>query len=417
MSFWRGVKQAFGFNADEYDDDDYLDANIPSAPDAASPQTPTPLSSAIKTEGGDARADEADADSTLPSDLFDAVIEVFNSAQPDFIKQCLSTDSQRQYLIGSISEQLRRRAAKAIESAAAGDPECKKLRERVAALEKENKVVEALKRENSRLRLSIENQKRALQDRITDLEIRIEKGGVNPAKGETAEKPETAEPANDKSAEMLARMGREAQRQSLLREQAEAKSRMSDSIITDLRNRVAEYRGELDQNYEDQEKAVAMFDAKIAEYKAVKAALEKKVDELARQLDETRGANYEGRIAKLNEENAKLRHNLENNLYNQANAEMRLRKEIKELRSRLESAGSAQEAAEPAESYSSAPANTDSAQKRKRGRPRKVAIDAELTDTDVFDLQGKAKDDPDFGYHEPPRRPGNTDEAQLTLFD
>ena len=52
-------------------------------------------------------------------------------------------------------------------------------------------------------------------------------------------------------------------------------------------------------------------------------------------------------------------------------------------------------------------------QAKRRGRPRKVKLDDELDNTDWF---AGHKDDPDFGYHEPPRRPANDNEAQLSLF-
>ncbi|MCM1163821.1 MAG: hypothetical protein NC339_06205 [Muribaculaceae bacterium] len=435
MSLWTGVKQVFGFSPDEEDDEEYLDANIPKAVPEVQP-TPVATHAATENETGDTASShetaEACGDPTLPADLFDAVLEVFNSAQPDFIRRCISTEAQREYLLNSLSERLRSRLSRVVgaEAITADEElkaECKRLTDRVAQLEKESKVTEALKRENSRLRLSIENQKRALQDRITDLEIRIEKSGINPTKGEKPEKEEhhTETQADTADTQALEMLGAELRRQTTLREQAEMKSRMADSMLTDLRNTAADYRRQLQEYHDEQEQAVALFESKMAEYEGIKRRLERNVEELSKQIQEYRSAGLETRIAALNQENATLRHNIENNLYNQANAEMRLRKEIKELKARLESAPT--DAAEPQATYSTPAQSLASAssepgqasQKRKRGRPRKVRIDTELGDTDVFDTQTKApaKEDPDFGYHEPPRRPGNTDEAQLTLFD
>ncbi len=121
------------------------------------------------------------------------------------------------------------------------------------------------------------------------------------------------------------------------------------------------------------------------------------------------------------EENASLRHTIENNLYNQANNEMRLRKEIKELAGRLQefelsksqNAPSADTPASPSPVTSS---DTPPTPPRKRGRPKKVRIDSDLDNTDWFAQSGGKKEDPDFGYHEPPRKPVNDNEAQLTLF-
>ncbi|MCM1521484.1 MAG: hypothetical protein NC039_02395 [Muribaculaceae bacterium] len=433
MSFWNGVKHAFGFTPDDEEEEEYLSADIPSTPAQTAAATPTPSSPETQgktagenmtPEGADTAA-ETGGDPTLPADLFDAVLEVFNSAQPDFIRRCISTDAQREYLLNSLSGRLRSRLSRAVgtEAIAADEElraECKRLSLKISSLEKEAKIAEALKRENSRLRLSIENQKRALQDRITDLETQIEKAASK--KGSKPQQPvEEKDPAADSTE--LTMLTRELQRQTTMREQAEMKSRMADQMISELRNIAAAARRELDENLAEQEEAAAYLQDKMTEFEALKKRLEGRIDILTRQIEEHHEADYEGRITRLNEENASLRHTIENNLYNQANSEMRLRKEIKELRQRL--GESALEATEPTATYSATEkmdkSKTDQPPaKPRRGRPRKVRIDTELGNTDVFDTgsqKAPVKDDPDFGYHEPPRHPGNDNEAQLTLFD
>ena len=162
-------------------------------------------------------------------------------------------------------------------------------------------------------------------------------------------------------------------------------------------------------------------------FEQVKARLEARILELKEALKEAKRPEREEQIARLNEENASLRHTIENNLYNQANSENRLRNEIKQLRRELEQATTTVISSSPAATYGEhkpavaepspvapgAPAAPERPAPRRRGRPKKVKLDDDLDNTEWFSGH---KDDPDFGYHEPPRRPSNDNAAQLSLF-
>ncbi|MDE5669744.1 MAG: hypothetical protein K2I24_09435, partial [Duncaniella sp.] len=200
--------------------------------------------------------------------------------------------------------------------------------------------------------------------------------------------------------------------------------------LNDLRNQAASARNEYENTCRQQQLALEQIHDQVANFEQVKARLETRIIELKEALKDAKRNDREEQIARLNEENASLRHTIENNLYNQANSENRLRNEIKQLRRQLEEATKA--AATPA----AAPyGNTESRPKsmsaepsaaayptetpperpapRRRGRPKKVKLDEDLDNTEWFSGQ---KDAPDFGYHEPPRRPSNDNAAQLSLF-
>lgn len=460
MSFWNGVKRTFGFGNDEEYDDDPAEEYAAPASVIASTEPVTDPSAKTKE---DPAAPAADSD--LPSDLFDAVLEVFNAAQPDFIAKCVSTEAQKQFLIDSLAEPLRRR----IEAAGADREmrvEYETLKERVALLEKENAETEALRAQNNRLRLSIENRTRAMQDRINDLEMHhpetralaearshvemlektvakletrlseteaeLEEAKNSPC-GEAQPSEKVIEKVVEKEVEVIKEnpldpaVARELHRQTLLREQAEMKSRMADHMVSDMRNRAAQARHDLEQCQAEQEELTVVIEQKISEFETANKQLAERVRELQATLKEERAKDYEARLAKLNEENASLRHTIENNLYDRANAEMRLRQEIKDLRDRLSSPTHLPSLATASEApdYESGKTDTQAAPRR-RGRPKKQRIDPELADTGWFTAPepeaaapAKAqpvKDDPDFGYHEPPRRPGNDNAAQLSLF-
>lgn len=475
MSMMTLLRRAFGFSPDSEEEEEDYDPTVPTyaAGDSrpAQPSRETAASAGADSANMPARNDAEKAETAenaaLPAALFDAVIEVFNSAQPDFIKKCLDTEAQRKYLIESIDSRLREQAEQAMRSSAdQWKDEKSRLEARISELEGDDNAMAVLRKENNRLQLSVDRQKRALLDRINDLESQLAKHAeekerfysrrkpsaleeeltqaksrIEELEAAVAEKEEqlkvsaaedgsqngeetpdnaagheelTAEherqiaERDQKIAELTAecdKLREEAARQSTLREQLEVKTSMSDNMINDLRNQAAAARRELETMQEEQLQAVEHIQKELDGFEELKA-------------------RKDAKIAELQESNASLRRTIETNLYNQANSEMRLRKQIKELQSKLESTATAgepaSEYARPADQgleigFDDAPkAPEKQGQQRRRGRPRKVKIDSSLDNTEWF--SGGKHDDPDFGYHEPPRKPANDNEAQLSLF-
>lgn len=503
MSFWKGVLNVFGFGGDNDEDEEEYDSSLPTyaaqprsvtttaiTKPAATPasathtretETPEP-----ETEPHDSSEDNAPAtqqnvdkaaeptvaDPDLPGDLFDALIEQFNAAQPDFISKCLSTDAQRAYLLNSLSDSLKQRLNNTglkIASAnnqADDSAERERLQRRITSLEADVKATDSLRQENRKLQLSIERQKRALLDRINDLEAQVAKSHAekekffsdkrNPADAalidstnarvkeleqslsereskikELTDSIEKLGTASEELSKTLAERDKQIADEASLREQLEVKNRMSDEMLNDLRNQAASARNEYEETCRQQQLALEQIHDQVASFEQVKARLEARIIELKDALKDAKCNDREEQIARLNEENASLRHTIENNLYNQANSENRLRNEIKQLRRQLEEAGKAAATSSPAAPYG----NTESRPKsmsaepsaaayptetpperpapRRRGRPKKVKLDEDLDNTEWFSGQ---KDTPDFGYHEPPRRPSNDNAAQLSLF-
>lgn len=406
MSFWTGLKSLFGFPSE--DDSDYIDIEPMEADATAMPASaaPSQLPTAASIPGALQTSAPVAGDPGLVADLFDAVVAVFNEAQPDFVRRCLSTDAQKQYILDSLSTSLRQRLSAAVTS-----PEA-------AAPAPDTAELERLRSDNGKLRLSLERQKRSMVDRIHNLESNIagmevahsrETDALKARIAEISRNPHDAAPAEPTQElreleERLAALQAELTRQSTLREQAELKSRMADQMVTDMRNMTARSRAELEEAREAAAKEQDSLKARIAELEA--------------SLEEELRQDYRTRLDRMAEENAGLKKTIETNLYNQANNEMRLRKEIKELKSRLGSDTL------PLED----PAATSAAPSRKRGRPKKAQIDPSLADPEWFATSGEApadmsraakgehKSDPDFGYHEPPRRSPNDNAAQLSLF-
>ncbi|ROT19511.1 hypothetical protein EEL51_07920 [Muribaculaceae bacterium Isolate-110 (HZI)] len=503
MSFWKGVLNVFGFGGDNDEDEEEYDSSLPTY--AAQPRSvtttaitkpaATPVSATHtretettepETEPHDSSEDNAPAtqqnvdntaeptvaDPDLPGDLFDALIEQFNAAQPDFISKCLSTDAQRAYLLNSLSDSLKQRLNNTglkIASAnnqADDSAEHERLQRRISSLEADVKANDSLRQENRKLQLSIERQKRALLDRINDLEAQVAKSHAekekffsdkrNPAdaalidstnarvkeleqslserESKIKELTDTIEKLGTASEELsktLAERDKQIADEASLREQLEVKNRMSDEMLNDLRNQAASARNEYEDTCRQQQLALEQIHDQVASFEQVKARLEARIIELKDALKDAKRNDREEQIARLNEENASLRHTIENNLYNQANSENRLRNEIKQLRRQLEEAGKAAATSSAAATYASTESRPRSMSAepsaaayptetpperpapRRRGRPKKVKLDEDLDNTEWFSGQ---KDTPDFGYHEPPRRPSNDNAAQLSLF-
>lgn len=470
MSFWNGIKRAFGFSPEEEEEEGDYDPTLPTyavekstvnkAEECADNNTsPTPESNQTEPENSsapeEAPASPQTTDEALPADLFDAVIKLFNEQQPEFVKSSLSTDAQRKYILDSIDESLKSRIKtllNPIPPQQAWNEERIRLTKRIQQLESGRSNIDTLKQENRRLQLSVDRQKRALLDRINDLETQVARHNDEKEKIYTRKKlpVDTAllDKANSRITELEAEIKKlsdaegsshteelkaltakceklESERQELeterkkleeevkakgiVAQQLQAKIQVSDVLINDLRNENASVRTELKASHEEQETAIAQIQEQLEGFEQLKARKDAKIAESAK------------RITELTDENQSLRHTIETNLYNQANSERELREEIKTLSARLKAAeatASAQSQAETASPEETSDTldlpDTEPRPTRRRGRPKKMRIDSSLDNTDWF-ASGK-KDDPDFGYHEPPRRPVNDNEAQLTLF-
>lgn len=476
MSMMTLLRRAFGFSPDSEEEEEDYDPTVPTyaagehrasrPPHEQHATAPAEIKSA---PAPDTAAEKTSGTESLPADLFDAVIAVFNEAQPDFVKKCLDTEAQRKYLIDSIDSRLREQVENAAQTSANRWKEEKlRLESRISELEGDDNTIAVLRKENRRLQLSVDRQKRALLDRINDLESQvarqaeekerfyshrkpspsdeelsqakarieeleatiasneealrnqaaagktdaetpdaeIEAGTISEQEQRIAEQEKQIAERDSRIAQLTAecdKLREEAARQSTLREQLEVKTSMSDNMINDLRNQAAAARRELETMQEEQLQAVEQIQKEIDAFEDLKARKDAKITE-------------------LQDSNASLRRTIETNLYNQANSEMRLRKEIKDLQAQLDAAKSAVESdSAVSEPYredeiasSDSARNAEKPAARRRGRPRKVKIDSSLDNTDWF--SGGKHDDPDFGYHEPPRKPVNDNEAQLSLF-
>ncbi|MDE6173972.1 MAG: hypothetical protein K2F88_00205, partial [Duncaniella sp.] len=165
------LRRAFGFSPDSEEEEEDYDPTVPtyaagehhaSQPSRESTAAPADAKS---TPAPAEAAEKVSVTESLPVDLFDAVIAIFNDAQPDFVKKCLDTEAQRKYLIDSIDSRLREQAEQAARSSAdRWQEERSRLEARISELEGDDNAMAVLRKENHRLQLSVDRQKRALRD-------------------------------------------------------------------------------------------------------------------------------------------------------------------------------------------------------------------------------------------------------------
>lgn len=273
--------------------------------------------------------------------------------------------------------------------------ELEQLREKAGEAESLNDKLE-------KQRLSFERQKRAMSDRILDLQDQV--ANLEAQLSESGSGIEKSLP--DKSADYLS----EIERLKILNEQLDAKSRISDNMLSQLNRKLSQATNENRELSKELEAAMhlqneiprlqEMLERKNGQIKELQSRV--KADEtgddsngnvsesesklLARihelELHVSESDSLRERIKKLKADRETLRKTIETNLYNQAHSEARLRGEIKRLRRK----------------YEPDKLESDDDKPRKGSRKR-----AEQSD--------------DFGYQEPERGKRDDNPAQMSLFD
>lgn len=495
MSILSSFKKALGF-PDEYDDDfsdlDELDEEEKS--DILPKKSKRHHTSAQKNETSDEKPVDAQQAATgttgiesidtaiepinggLAGEIFDAVIELFNATQPDFVRDCLSIESQRAYLLNHIDSAVRAKLENEVDNARRQgekqwDNEKQKINNDVEKLKSEYYSLKQQREEFQSAQLSAARQKRALGERIHDLELQV--------KTLEAEKEqfqlENRSMANKLRAANVRSSGdetTEAELQRLAKENVEMQDRITQlsaeaeadkKRINELEDQLKQ-RERSDDNMIDQQKAIAEIEAQIQQFESIKAKKDKKISELTVQnrksaadvkaLHDKLSAS-ENEKASLSEQLQSLRSALESERKSGETAAAEMRSEIKRLtelinassiepqhktkpgRKRKKHPGQWQQ--QPGDTGSTHQDGTGSRDIAEQGTAtgesdtigkigpdgttsKISAIDELMDSTDWFIAPEPAtlKKDPEveeeFGYKEPPKKTTHNDDKQLSLW-
>lgn len=183
MSFFKKFKDALGLSEDSYadlKDDEPIEYIEPASRRRPASSPEKEQFGITETSFADYPEKEEPVDlGRLKYDIFDKVLEVFNASLPDFLKNSVDPEAQKKYLFDSLGSEISQYFSR-LELMAADRGE-KKYREELAKAKNEVEEMKRMagsvdeqRRKIQENRLSADRQKRALNDRIRDLEASLE---------------------------------------------------------------------------------------------------------------------------------------------------------------------------------------------------------------------------------------------------
>lgn len=415
MSFLSSMKKALGFS-NELDEDEMLELT-----DDAAPADPRGTSVTRGTMGCgtiqtpvEHSVPQPKNDDALPGDIFDAIIKLFNEFQPEFVSSCLNTDQQKRYILEHIDSGVRHRLEEAVNQARTqatreASESQRKMTADLAHLKEVNASLEAKKNEFQSAQLSASRQKRALNERVHDLETQVanleaEKEQYQLENRSLVNKLRVASVSSSSTDnEQLAQENIALKdRVNELEKQLEELQNSSQNIDTEA---TEEFKA-IVQKVEQFEEVKQRLDAKIADLKSQLANANDAKSDIAKDLEMSKS------------ENESLRRTIETNLYAQAQSEAELKAKIDELTEKLNQKPTAVAAEAPQTEYVA-----KQSKRKSKKRPVISAIDELMESTDWFVAQEpmpmkKGLDgEDDFGYKEPAKKPNSKDDdKQLSLF-
>lgn len=199
MSFVKTLKRAFGFSDSEMEEEELegIDARVTPLRDrcdknASQMREEQPAAQAAEKTDADNdtpdRAAAASADpatisavvenSVTPDAIFESVVRIFNESLPDFLHSSVDEKSQREYLYRALDasmkeyiENLTERAGK--DCSQRFENERRSMQMEMDELRKKVQKEESDSSESKKLQLSAERQKRALNERLHELEKQL----------------------------------------------------------------------------------------------------------------------------------------------------------------------------------------------------------------------------------------------------
>lgn len=364
----------------------------------------------------------------FPLTIFDSLLQVFNDAQPDFIRKCLDVDAQRRYLYDSIDasfkEYIGRYQANVREQARTeAEASSSKLRQELGQLRENGKNVEKLEDDIKHLRISSDRQKRTFNERIRDLEGKVS----------------SVEAEKEQLQLEIKSLLNKVKVASVHEKDAKAYKADLDNLRKQMKEGAGEEAAQLRENLENANQRVTAMNAQNMAREAEAEQLRKDVAGLRKVIEEQKL-----RLSELDDSIAAVKADAEARV---AEADKRIAEanaRADEMETRLAEANKALE---------NRPAVVDTApslivddvtpsivdessgkdapkprKRRKKSKPAQTkisAIDETLDETEwlvatppegtVIKSVSIASDS-DFGYQEPPRKQPPVNDAQMSLF-
>lgn len=366
MSFFNNLKKSLGFDNDV--DDELLD-DVSEITDSSSPDR---VHESVAVKAGQ-ECETVGIDPNKADMIFDHVVSTFNEALPSFLRDSVDEAVQRRKLYEGLDASLKEYLASvSLEASrqceARWSAEQAAMRDEMESLRLRTKEIEQQRFDIKQQQLSADRQKRALTDRLHDLEAQV---------GRLEAEREQFDLENKSLVNKLKVAGvHESEIEALQESLNEAKAEISrlragcvseasaldgkDQRLADLEDRNAALQQELDAAVEKDRIATEMMNglqSKASEARAKNEELSGRLEELGRKLEKaeayrTEVAEISSQIEKveemieakdrkieklketcriLREENASLQQTIASNLKARAEAEEALKSRIKEL--------------------------------------------------------------------------------------
>ncbi|MDE7153992.1 MAG: hypothetical protein K2O00_06060 [Muribaculaceae bacterium] len=180
MSFFNSIKRAFGFGDDDFEEEIGIDATV--TPRHSVHSEPDRTNKSVSDEAAGQSTDDPAPQITETEvnvdEIFEHVLKVFNESLPPFLKESVDNDAQRKYLYDTLSESVKEhlenvRAGIAERLEITKQHEMAQLRQQLREAGEKARKTEESSGEWKRQQLSAERQKRAMAERIHDLENKI----------------------------------------------------------------------------------------------------------------------------------------------------------------------------------------------------------------------------------------------------
>lgn len=178
MSFFSSLGNFFGFGNDDADYNDLVSEE--NQPTIIRPviTVDTPESQTADNDGHEEEPEFVKSEEIPVEKIFEKVVDIFNRALPDFIAQSIDKEKQQRQIYEALDSSLKQ-YIKALSQNADRDANLRWQNERKRLLAEIDQHREASKRQSEteeglvNQRLSAERQKRALSERVNDLESQI----------------------------------------------------------------------------------------------------------------------------------------------------------------------------------------------------------------------------------------------------
>ncbi len=430
MSFFNSIKRSLGFGGNDEDDE-----NIYADTADASEQSESTTDTTSKDKTAD--ISPLTFDPLIQQRIFTRVLEIFNDSLPKFINDTIDREAQTKFLLEALDQDIKKyldelgRTAEAHcekrweQSRSALTSELETLRTHAGAVEK--KSGDILQKQ-----LSADRQKRALSERVHDLETQIAKleaereqfelenrSLVNKLKVMNvqqedvdrlqSELKELRDNPNESHAKEVESLRSQIEEMNIGIDSLKEQNRVSNDVITELRQRLSDANKELEKRENYLEEAAEMrkeYDEasdKLDEIAQVMASNEEQI-KIQKELVATRDAEIEA-----------LRKTIAENLRMQGEREKELQDQIDALRSTTVKITDIDDIPTVSEE-DSAPQISEA---------ELSAIEQTFESGEWFTnippaetpSMRPAEEDSDFGYRKPKRKsPQANNDAQLSLF-